>query len=99
MRGPETRIVRHGPCQQPDRHGIVRPSLVPDPNLAAEVAVVRCEIVRRRGPQPLLLSGGQGQPPRPRAGRSEEHTAEIPSRLDIVLRPLLAKKKNMQPYA
>ena len=37
---------------------------MPDPNLAAEVAVVRCEIVRRRGPQPLLLSGGHGQPQR-----------------------------------
>src|SRR5207247_9964292 len=33
MRGRETRIERHGPFQQPYRHGIVRPSLVPDPNL------------------------------------------------------------------
>src|SRR5260370_28112958 len=42
---------------------------------------------RRPPPQPSPTSGG-------RAGRSEEHTSELQSHLNLVCRLLLEKKKN-----
>src|SRR2546422_5180368 len=48
---------------------------------------------RRRDPPRRLLRGGQ---PR-RVHRSEEHTSELQSRLHLVCRLLLEKKKTIRP--
>src|SRR2546422_11119225 len=52
----------------------------------------------RRGPPSGLSGGARPRPPGPRAGvtrsRSEEHTSELQSRLHLVCRLLLEKKKN-----
>src|SRR6266536_4990680 len=51
---------------------------------------------RRTGPTPAVRRGGQTRPACPppgRSRRSEEHTSELQSRVDLVCRLLLEKKK------
>src|SRR2546422_8300605 len=51
---------------------------------------------RRRGPAgPGAVLVGPVEPDPGRAARSEEHTSELQSRLHLVCRLLLEKKKNM----
>ena len=61
MRGREARIECHSPFQQLDRHRVVDPSLVPDPNLAAEEQLVRRGVVGRGAAERTRLGLGQRQ--------------------------------------
>src|SRR5260370_16860386 len=48
---------------------------------------------------PATPSGGSGSTSQPPAERSEEHTSELQSHLNLVCRLLLEKKNNKQPHA
>src|SRR5687768_18107707 len=53
---------------------------------------------RHRFPRSLPRAAAQRRHDRPRIGRSEEHTSELQSRLHLVCRLLLEKKKKITPY-
>src|SRR2546422_5396333 len=74
-----------------------RSTLFPYTTLFRSVVEVNAHLVRMKGklfrPTLLLLSHQAGGAGDPRA-RSEEHTSELQSRLHLVCRLLLEKKKN-----
>src|SRR5207237_4238528 len=60
--------------------------------------LLQVQIVQHPAPLPVLLLGGPGEPERYREWRrmlrSEEHTSELQSHLNLVCRLLLDKKKS-----
>src|SRR2546422_3961997 len=56
----------------------------------------RVRTPRRAAPAPPAPPGHQSQRPAPPTARSEEHTSELQSRLHLVCRLLLEKKKQLQ---
>src|SRR2546429_6325142 len=77
-----------------------RSTLFPYTTLFRSLASGQAEHLRRAGAHALLSRAGAGLSPAPAAGpcrepgRSEEHTSELQSRLHLVCRLLLEKKKN-----
>src|SRR5687768_17991790 len=82
---PYTTLFRSSPSRSsPSRSG------------AARAGVLPVTIITRRPPRTLTISGTSASRPAPKRTRvrSEEHTSELQSRLHLVCRLLLEKKKN-----
>src|SRR2546429_4631557 len=80
---------RRGSCPAPGRAG--GPAL-PNARAAPSTAV-------GSGPSAPARSRAAAARPADRSSRSAEHTSELPSRLHLVCRPLLEKKKTTSLHA
>src|SRR2546422_3514952 len=67
-----------------------------DPDRRCVQGAAPLESPPQSGPRYRRLGDGRGRPPVATRARSEEHTSELQSRLHLVCRLLLEKKKNKQ---